>query len=421
MSGLVSPSLPDGTRRNHRRRLNRSSDEEEQHLPLTPVSIASNSDSFVSIPENLVSLATFEHLGYNSETATRIWEYWTNWPTWGSQRGTDDIGGVPFIEVAEYYINSSLDTCEDDDDQWLHCMNLYGINCEFQEAIMDPKFRHIRLTESCKYWVQDTIKLRYRGLEAAQTASRERCMASRRKASQADSGQRSASDKKDYSRMVSWLSRETALSTAATNAAANAPGYTTLYKVNDQAQLDRVFGNNGHVNVGWLLSRKAADFSLVQEDLYLVLDREVAEYHACYMKRRSICSAVGIIHIAIPNSVIESLSPPDIQHIYWPSTEWKSLIFNCRRQQVPLLSELQKYNLATILVGTICGKSNISFRNMLSPDEVTERMVLKPKDGRNAIQYVFKGEDGFILVEDSSRVVVFPLTTREFEAWSDAV
>lgn len=40
-SGLASPPLYDGTRRIHKRRLNRSSDEEEQHLPLTPTSTAS--------------------------------------------------------------------------------------------------------------------------------------------------------------------------------------------------------------------------------------------------------------------------------------------------------------------------------------------------------------------------------------------
>ncbi|OQD61521.1 hypothetical protein PENPOL_c016G08267 [Penicillium polonicum] len=65
-------------------------DEEEQHLPLTPVSISSSSDSFVSIPDHLISLAALEHLGYNSETATRIWEYWTNWPPGEPKRETDD-------------------------------------------------------------------------------------------------------------------------------------------------------------------------------------------------------------------------------------------------------------------------------------------------------------------------------------------
>lgn len=53
-------------------------------------------------------------------------------------------------------------TCEDDDARWFHCMASYGINSELQEAIMDPRFRHIHLTETCKLWLQDTIHLRYR-------------------------------------------------------------------------------------------------------------------------------------------------------------------------------------------------------------------------------------------------------------------
>lgn len=48
---------------------------------------------------------------------------------------------------------------------------------------MDPKFQHIRLTETCKFWVQDTIQLRHRGLRAIQEASRRRDMASQREAS----------------------------------------------------------------------------------------------------------------------------------------------------------------------------------------------------------------------------------------------
>ncbi|KAJ5404632.1 hypothetical protein N7465_005916 [Penicillium sp. CMV-2018d] len=63
-SGLVSPPLSDGTRRIHKRCSNRSSDEEEEeHIPLSPVSIASSSDSFVSILEHLTSFAALDHLG----------------------------------------------------------------------------------------------------------------------------------------------------------------------------------------------------------------------------------------------------------------------------------------------------------------------------------------------------------------------
>jgi hypothetical protein len=423
-SGLLSSPLSDGTRRIHKRRLNRSSDEEEQHLPLTPVSISSSSDSFVSIPDHLVSLAALEHLGYNSETATRIWEYWTNWPPGEPKRETDNTDtGVLFIDVAEGYLDNSPDTCAENDVEWFHCMNLYGINRELQEAIMDPKFQSIRLTESCKFWVWDTFQLRNRALLAVQEASHERDMASRREASRpgqsnsVGSGWRSISDSL---RMIPWLSRETALSEAATTAASRAPSYTTIYKGIDQARIMGLFDGNSDVDFGCLVSPPRCDFSGRQADLYFAVDREVAEHYACYIKRRSTCSGVVIIHASIPNSVIESLSARDIQSIYWPSAEWKSLIFHCR-QGKKLPSELRKLKLAKLVIGTICGKPNAIIGRMRSPDGITEQMVLKTSDGRNAVQYVFKGDDGDTLLEKSSSVTVFPLTSRQFEAWLERV
>jgi hypothetical protein len=216
--------------------------------------------------------------------------------------------------------------------------------------------------------------------------------------------------------MVPWLSHETALSQAATNAAANAPGYTTLYRGTDQALISRLFGDDGKVQFGCLTSTPRSDFSGRHADLYFAVDGEVAEHYACYVKRRSTCNAVVIIHITIPNSVIESLSPDDIQIFYGPSAEWKSLVFYSRLG-LKLPSELRKYQLAKLVIGPICGKPNLVFANMRSPDEVTEQMVLKTQDGRKAVQYVFKGDDGETLLEESSTVAVFPLRTLEFEAW----
>ncbi|KXG50745.1 uncharacterized protein PGRI_045120 [Penicillium griseofulvum] len=386
-SGLISPLLPDGTRRIHKRRLNRSSDEEEEHLSLSPFSLSSvsqspvwstsSSESFVSIPEHLISLVTLEHLGYNSQTATRIWDHWTSWPPGEPKRESDDIyHGVPFIDVAEGYIRNFSDTCEDNDATWFHCMNQYGINTELQQAIMDPKFRHIRLIGTCKFWVRDTLKLRYRGLQAIQQTSRERDMASRREAPRPGlsrgSWQRSISDSL---RMVPWLSHETALSQAATNAATNAPGYTTLYKGIDQARVSGLFVDNSKVRFECLTSTPPSDFSGRHADSYFAADREVAEYYACYVKRRSTCNAVVIIHITIPNSVIESLSPDDIQILHEPGAEWKSLVFYSRLG-LKLPSELRKYQLAKLVIGAICGKPNLVFANMRSPDEVTKQMVL---------------------------------------------
>ncbi|CAG8018207.1 unnamed protein product [Penicillium nalgiovense] len=425
-SGLVTPSSSEGTRWIHKRRLNRSSDEEEQHLPLTPVSTTSSSSSFVSIPDHLISFATLLHLGYNSQTATHIWENWNNWPSWGPMRESDDIEyGVPFIDFAKGHIGSALDTCEDDDAQWFHCMELYGISNELREAIMDPKFRQIRLTESCKFWVQDTFKLRYRGLKAVQAASREREMANRREASRpgqtrsTDSGQRSISDSL---RMAPWLSHETALSPAATSAAENAPGYTTLFKGVDRARVETLFQDSKRVLVGCLGSRQPSDFVPGGSGgIYFAIDREVAEYYASYTKRRDGCSAVVIVQLTIPNPVIESLPTTRLQRIYWRSEQWKAFIFHSRREEAPLPSKLRKYHVADLLIGSICRRPTHIFANMKSPDEVTERMVFKLKDGRNAVQYVFKGQSGYALLQGSGSFTIFPLTTREFEAWYNAV
>ncbi|KAJ5375038.1 hypothetical protein N7517_007044 [Penicillium concentricum] len=62
-SRFVGPPLSDRTRRIHKRRLNRSSDQEEQHLSLSPVSSTSRFDPFVGMPEHLISLATPGILG----------------------------------------------------------------------------------------------------------------------------------------------------------------------------------------------------------------------------------------------------------------------------------------------------------------------------------------------------------------------
>ncbi|KAJ5415076.1 hypothetical protein N7465_003771 [Penicillium sp. CMV-2018d] len=265
-------------------------DEEEQRLPLNPVSISSSSNSLVSIPDHLVSLAALEHLAYNSETATRIWEYWTNWPPGEPKRETDDTDdGFLFIDVAEGHLDNSPDTCAENDAEWFHCMNLYGINRELQEAIMDSKFRSIRLTESCKFWIWDTFQLRNRALHAVQEASRERDMASRREASRPGQSSSVGSGRRSISgslRIVPWLSRETALSEAATTAASRAPGHATIYKGIDQPRITGLFDDNGNVNFGCLISPSRCDFSARQADLYFALDREVAEHYACYIKRR---------------------------------------------------------------------------------------------------------------------------------------
>ncbi|KAI0381512.1 hypothetical protein F5Y04DRAFT_280590 [Hypomontagnella monticulosa] len=183
-SGLVTPVLPDGTRQLHRRRLNATSDAEYANLPLTPISLespAQDSSLFATIPVLFESQATLKYIGCTDETAARIW--W-EWGTWRNGRKTEDedaVHGTLFIEFAVLRLTrkTSIDVdadCEDDR-TWRNCLTECGINAEVQETIMDPMFKELRLTESCFFWIKDTIKLRYRELVGIHRASCARAIA----------------------------------------------------------------------------------------------------------------------------------------------------------------------------------------------------------------------------------------------------
>ncbi|KAI1380811.1 hypothetical protein F4677DRAFT_404690 [Hypoxylon crocopeplum] len=446
-SGLVSPSSPNGTRRIHKRRLNRSSDEENSHLPLSPVSMASSastSNMFSTIPEVLISLATLKHLGCNEETATRLWGEWTNWPSGNPVRETDDeISGVPFIEFVTGHLASdrNIDTFDENNQEWYDCMNHCGTNPEVQASIMDPIFRDIRLTESCLFWIKDTVDLRYRGLVEVQKASRDRTMTLQRASSRpvgsgsgghggssmgpsstytttvgVSGGQHSISGTMG---MAPGISRDTAMSQIAVSAAENSPGYTTLYKGLDQARLNGVFDDDGNVvNIGKLLSTPPTDFLSRDSGFYFAVNRDVAEYYACYAKRRDDVSSVAIVHITIRNSAIENLSATQLQKTYWPNTEWKNLVFHCRRR-LRLPAELRKFKDACLIIGTIAKKPNSVYNTMDSAQQITEAMVLKTSEGCNAVQYVFHNDEGEEFLEEHATpgLKVFPLTAQEFAVW----
>ncbi|KAN0073471.1 hypothetical protein V8E54_008691 [Elaphomyces granulatus] len=415
--GLASPASSNGTRRVHKRRLNRSSDEENSHLPLTPISPGPSTpdpEKYATIPDTLVSLATLKYLGYTDTTANEIWTRWTNWPSGQPGRFEVDLDGeILFIDVATSYLTRGRehDTWDDNDQPWYNCMSLCGIRPEVQVSIMDPVFKRIRLTESCYFWMKDTIELRYRGLEAAQRASRERAMFLQRAASRPNpitiGGSRGL-----RSTISSTMRMAPEISPVSNSLIAqNAPGFTTLYKGLDQARVDGLFNNWGDV-VAWqrLLSNFPSDFLGRDAGFYFAVHRDIAEYYACYAKRRDDVSSVVVIHLTIPNNKIESLSTTQLQKTYWPSAEWKNLVWHCRTAR-RLPTELRKFKQACLIIGTMAKKPNTAYDKMNSPEQIDESCVLKTKDGGNAVQYVFHNDEGEQFLEQQvSSVSVHPVT-----------
>lgn len=279
-SGLVSSVSPQGTRKIHRRRLNLFSDEENAHIPLTSLS-DTPSDSieaaFHTIPDQLISKATLKCLGYNTETANELWFRWTHWPpNTGVIRETDPDGAgcleMPFIIFATGHLASGreVDTCDDEDDEpWYNCMLRCGINSSTQQDIMVQDFRVMRLTESCRFWLKDTMILRYRGLEEVQNASQQRSLSGVSTSMGPDMS--SASD-------------------------LPVPGCITLYRGTDRTSLDHLFHDSGAVkNLGVLISHSSTDFRSMESAFCFVADQDIAESHAQWVKHRHNASSVVIV------------------------------------------------------------------------------------------------------------------------------
>ncbi|KAL6886377.1 hypothetical protein HDV57DRAFT_490334 [Trichoderma longibrachiatum] len=157
----------------HKRFLNRFSAIEHADLPLSTPSVAP--EAYITIPEDLVSLATVKYLGFNDETATQLWNGWAaKFPEGAPIAETEPVNEVSFVDavigvVAER--KEELDTWAEEHEPWIAPMNEWGIAQELQDVLMDPVFKDMRDSGSLFFWLADTIELRYSALQMIQEAS----------------------------------------------------------------------------------------------------------------------------------------------------------------------------------------------------------------------------------------------------------
>ncbi|KAJ9193586.1 hypothetical protein DTO164E3_7842 [Paecilomyces variotii] len=443
--GLLGPGRTTGSQRLHKRRLNRSSDEENHDISLN-ISLSSPAadGAFAMIPVALISYETLVYVGLSEAKATELWNQWTSWPAQGPLRETDPDDGGWIVTFKDFIIGSfenRVDAADDNDQEWRACLNRCGVAVDVQNAIMDPRFKYLRLSQSCLYWVNDTVNMRYAGLEDIQRSSHEREMQLRRIATRpgdkqggrqggSDIATESSSSAGQGQHSVSGFQQQDTPgigldiwgSTSAI-AARNAPGHTVLFKGLDQGRIAGLFDEAGTLDrISTLLSSAPSDLSGTRSLFYFTPDHHVAEYHAAYAKRRANCESIVIVCLRIPNAAIESLSASDVQCIYWPSNEWKELIWLCRTvKSLPL--HLRKYRQAILVIGTVSRKPDSVYHAMNSWQQVTETCLFRvgPPGQKNlTIQYVFSGEeDGcqFLIENGARNMKIFPYPQSELEAW----
>ncbi|QPH02149.1 hypothetical protein C2857_006355 [Epichloe festucae Fl1] len=405
-AGMATPPRSDGTILLHKRRMNRSSDEENSDLPLLPVTVASDS-CFSTIPDTLISQPTLLYLGFTLKKANSIWNKWRNWPYPREIDDDDDdddpAGPMTFIEVILLQLEPAddCDTYYENDEEWYHFMDRCGINSELQTAIMDPRFTTIRLTNTCLYWLRDTIEIRYLGLQEIQAASHEREMALQRARTRPGGPQQSTTSGQ---RSISATLRErggnsihTSASEFSLRAARTQPGYTILFRGISSARLTRFRQSEEAFRTAELMSLPPTDFLWGTTGGYFALDRDVAIKYALFAKRRSQNGSALLLQFNVPNSAIESLPEGQLITVHWdPSGNdktWEKLVYYSRNQgSAP--NEFGRIALGTtLIIGTIAKKPNSSYGRMRSYEEITENYVFRNKEGRPAVQYVLHGLD----------------------------
>ena len=131
----------------------------------------------LKIPMIIISREALIWLGFSNKMANQLWQQWLHlhsnrrWP-----------GILEFRDVILTYLRLpdvaggilTLNKFNDDDNEWRRVLHAHGLSQPFVSMIMDPCFRAQRLTESCNYWIEDTMRQRWDLLVEIYTTSRER-------------------------------------------------------------------------------------------------------------------------------------------------------------------------------------------------------------------------------------------------------
>ncbi|KAM0442276.1 hypothetical protein ACHAQK_004608 [Fusarium lateritium] len=370
------------------------------------------SEGPAAIPDQLFSEATIVYLGFNDEKASEIWDRWSNWPASPPRREIDPDDGdleMTFFDWVTGFVNDWDVVWEDDDAAWLRCMQRWGIATELQNAIMDKRFESVRLSGTCAGWVLDTIEIRYAGLEAIHRDYNER----ERMNHHTNSGHSEMHPSRSCGQSIPTLS-----CSSEADASQNEAAMTVLYRATYQARTDRLFDSQGILNrISVLWSHASTDFSDHKAMNYFTPNFEVAKRNAAWVKSRANGGSAVIVRIAISNSIIESMAPGEVQRVFWPSPEWKELVWRCHTRKY-LTEDFAKYDTASLIIGTVANKPSQYYYTYSSSDQLTDACVLDAREP--AVQYAFSSdEDGQSLLSEQARrtIKLLSFTATDLEEW----
>ncbi|EKJ79532.1 hypothetical protein FPSE_00217 [Fusarium pseudograminearum CS3096] len=373
-----------------------------------------------TIPDRLFSQAAIQYCGFNQIQAARLWERWE-----GIQREPDDHPAkveCTFLEILTCFINDSNDVWIGDDTVWIRCMEHWGIATEMQDAIMDQRFKRLRMTRTCVQWIHNTIELRYTGLEHFLQFSSCKALCCDHSSNLGLDQKPQGGIQDTHRKFPSDYSGET-LSPAVDVAF---PGMTALYKATSEPRvcsriLNPFLDSEGNLErVEALDTPPPSDFSALSSTPYFGTSLQTAHVHAAYLKRRdNRCQEVAVVRLCIPNAAFQSLNSTQIVQAHFPSDDWKKLVWHSKRSLSN--KELLRFRRATVVVGSVAGKPGKAFQKLESWKDITEEHVSTIgtyKDGEPDVQYGFISDDGSDFLEaHATDIKVLPYSNEQYLEW----
>jgi len=312
-------------------------------------------------PTLLVSQATYEWLGLDSDTATDLWHMF------------DGDGESSFIDQLHTVLETSnlkflQGPCPHG---WDDYMRQAGLAWWLRRAILAPDFADLRATSNGLHWVTEAITARWEYLKHVL-------------------GHKSDPDFPYCHEQALRLHQ-----TQDFPAPAALPGYTMLYKdldleraksVYDPASATLTLENALHIN-------HSGDFS-PGTHVYWTPMRPLAQRFQAWSKLKTLDIPQAILQIAIPNHYLESLKTLRLtldkcSDPAFPSSTLRRLAFHSHNFDAdPKLPSIAKYQLITGPV--IAGQSS---RNFQSPMAIQHQHLLMvetaPGRQEQALQWLF--------------------------------
>ncbi|CAN8098057.1 unnamed protein product [Discula destructiva] len=327
--------------------------------------ISPSFDKDFELPMDQESVAALTFMGFTQTTAQEIYQRWATRP---------DPEQYPysFLEhaVGQFEHRNQGDLSHAD------FMTKIGLNKEFQDAIMDPRFASIFGTETLKFWIKDTLTSRYHTIAYLQRRCRNMALRGgggnghQKKKSRPslptdlsvfDRGQAGPSNvpAQDPAESMSMSAMAKDLKFPEANVRIEAPAaalgdHYVFYKGRAaQTDEDRPFiGADGSLDLTSIDTPAGGDFNARKLASYWTPEEATAELYRGYAERRDSHAETWIISIQVPKGFVGTLRKTSL----WYSADWKEYVWLCRRKSPLIPSKFDNLSDAQVIEGHVCSK-----------------------------------------------------------------